>query len=746
MSTTLSSNLIHNSLLQTLDPESLSVLLSEFGQMSFNSGDIIFNKGDDPRFYYVIKEGLVEINEGDVILTELHVGHGFGEMALLNSQPRTATAIAKTDVALITVSRAGFSKIMDADPTIATKLYERTQHQLQRSLLAMALDRLIGAVEPDIIREIEDKLVWETYKAGDIILEQGADGNDALIVTVGRVRASYNDGYRDRVLGEAGNGSLIGELALLSDLKRSATVTTVRETTLARMNRPTFEHLMSLSPVFVRRLMKLIFKRQQQNIDAHYIQKPHSLNFALVPTQRDVDLHSFAEALRPHLEKHGDVMVLDRKIFDDHYGVENAIERIPEIVLYQWLNELEKAYKYVVYLPDADWTDWTNWIMRHADRVLHIGHAEGQHQVGELEQAVFDHAREQRHELVLLHTPDTQQPSGTAKWLDVRYVNRHHHVRQADGAHYARLARLLTGNGIGLVLGGGGARGYAHIGVLKALTEAQIPIDALGCVSMGAVVGAGFLEGMRTPDAVSAVVEKSAQYGSKKALLDTTIPISAIMRSKKVSEAMRGVCGDLMIEDGWISFYSVSTNLSQTSLNVDRCGLLHKAVRASLSIPGVFSPVMRDGDLIVDGGVMNNFPVDIMREYLEGGTVIGTIVTSKGSTRPYDIDDEIDGTKAFFSRILPWMKKKRVPSIVKTILAASSVNAYRQQVQYRDRADFLMETDTTPYGTMDFDDVWSLVDIGYEAHREQALEWASEHQALIEQPPQWKVKVSDQVQ
>ncbi len=732
--------LSNNPLLSVVSPEKLSQVLPELEQQIFDSQEVIFNKGDAGDAYYIIADGEVEVSDGNTILNELTAGQGFGEMALLSGQPRIATVTAKTNVTLIRVSRQGFTDLLEAEPALATHLYRLMEKRMRHSLLVMTFKRLMDHVDAAILQMIQDTIAWEVYSPGDVLIRQGDIGTDALVLITGRVRAKYHDGLNERILGEVGNASLVGELALLSDLKRTATITAIRETTVVRIDRTTFENLMQHAPTFARRLMTIIVQRQQQNIDQHYVTKPTSLNFVLVPTQPTVDTAKFANNLQPYLANHGRVLVLDAHAFDDHYGIENAIKKMPDIFLRQWLNELEHTYDYICFLPDDSWTDWTQWIIRNADRVLLIGETNGDPRPGELEKQIDAQLNQQHHELVLLHDETVKQPSGTAQWLTPRQVNRHHHIRKGEAAHLARLGRLLTGNGIGLVLGGGGARGYAHIGVLKALTEAQVPIDAIGCVSMGAVVGGAMLGSMQSDDVISQIMEKGRTYGSKKALLDTTIPISAMMASKKVSRAMQGVVGDINIEDGWVQFYCISTNLNRASLNVHRHGKLHEAVRASLSIPGVFSPVVRDGDLVVDGGVMNNYPVDLMREYLEGGTVIGTLVTSTKASKPYEIADHIDGLAVFLSRLLPWKQKQRVPSIVKTILAAQSVNAYSQQADYRQRTDFLIETDTTPYGTLDFDNIWELAEIGYNANRERVQQWLSQHIHLIDQPPPLAVK------
>ena len=551
-----------------------------------------------------------------------------------------------------------------------------------------------------------------------------------LIILTGRVRVTHHDGETKQILGEKGRNTLIGELALLNNQQRSATIIAIRGTSVGEIDRTLFEDLIAHSPTFARQLMLLIAKRQQENLESRAVQQPTSMNYTLIPTHSNVDVDTFIQDLQPHLAKHGTVLIVRPADMNNFYGLDDAMTQVPTAMFQQRMNELEEAYDYVVFVVEEN-QDWAHRAVENSDRVLLVGLSDNDPTPQSFEQQVVQQSPHQRHELILLHAPETVQPAGTAAWLAPRDLFRHHHIRQKDDSHYARVARILTGNGIGLVLGGGGARGYAHIGIIKAMDEAQIPVDAIGSVSMGAVVGGAMLSSLHTDDVAGTILASGEKYGSKKALLDTTIPISAMMRSKKVSEAVHSICGDLNIEDGWVPFYCISTNLTRYRLNTHWHGKLHRAIRASLSIPGVFSPVVRDGDLVVDGGVINNFPVDIMREFLEGGTIIGSVVQSGKSKRSYEIQDNIDGIRAFLSRFVPWMEKKRVPSIVKTIMASSSVNAYAQQPTYRKNTDFLLETVTTPYGSLDFDDIWELVNMGYERHKDPIQQWAETHQDIF---------------
>ncbi len=725
-----------NPLLSNLEHSTLEALLPELERIELNQGQLLFKKGDTGDSYYIVESGAMKITTNDLTLNRLTAGQGFGEMSLLSDQPRSATAVADPEATLIRLSRAGFLQLTELQPDLVDQFYALMQSLMRHSLLATALRRICGEFEDAVLYDIEDEFVWEVYAPGEVILQQGAPGDDALVIVSGRVRATFNHNETERVLGEVGSGSIVGEMSLLSKTTRSATVTAIRQTRVARMNHTVFEKIMRTQPEFALRLMEMMVERQQHNFDQDYIEKPTTLNITVAPTQDGIDITEFAHTLAKHLERHGTTLIIDRKRFDDLYGLKGALDHThpTSVIIQLWLDELERSYDYVLYITDDSWSPWTSWAVRTADRVLLVGEAQLNPQPNPLERTIVEEITRQRHELVILHPPSTEQPANTAEWLKLRNVYRHHHIRKGDGAHFARLARLLTGNGIGLVLSGGGARGYIHLGVIKSLMEAQVPIDVIGATSMGAVVGGGLQAFMK----YEALQERAAKLGSRKALLDFTFPLSALMRSKKVSDAMKTLYGDFRIEDGWISFFCISTNLSKASMKVHQSGPMGEAVRASMSIPGVFSPVVRDDDLLVDGGVMNNYPVDVMRQFLEGGQIIGSLVSGKESkSRPYKIEDYINGWQTFLMSILPGVKGRRVPSILKIILSATSVNSNQLITDFQRRTDFLLQTDGYPYGMLDFDKHIELVQKGYDAHTQAIQTWAQEHAYLIEQPPLW---------
>ncbi|MCP4756024.1 MAG: patatin-like phospholipase family protein, partial [Proteobacteria bacterium] len=217
--------------------------------------------------------------------------------------------------------------------------------------------------------------------------------------------------------------------------------------------------------------------------------------------------------------------------------------------------------------------------------------------------------------LVLLHPDGKRLPSGTDAWFRKRRIQYHHHLRWNSNEDFERLARFIDDRSIGIVFGGGGARGFAHIGVIRALKEAGIPIDMLGGTSIGALIAAGRAMGMDYERILETFQEKITELSPHK---EYTLPVVSLFRSKKFDKAIAEFFHDIRIEDLWLNYFCVSSNLSTAETIVHRKGFLGKAVRASASIPGIFVPVIENNHLLADGAIVNNLPGDIMKEHCKG--------------------------------------------------------------------------------------------------------------------------------
>jgi NTE family protein/lysophospholipid hydrolase len=280
-----------------------------------------------------------------------------------------------------------------------------------------------------------------------------------------------------------------------------------------------------------------------------------------------------------------------------------------------------------------------------------------------------------RTDLVLVHPSGAPRPTTTASWLEGRSVDRHHHVRRDQPADIGRLARHVTGRAIGLVLGGGGARGLAHLGVLDALEHFGVPIDSAGGTSIGAIIGAAAALGWNREERLEHVIRPLTTSGR---LLRPTLPIVALSSSRRLTNMIQREAGfgPGTIEDLWLPYFCVSANLTRAEPVVHERGPLWLALRASISLPGIMPPVYADGDLLVDGGVVDNLPIDDMRRRGVGRVIAVDLHRDVDVASPAPFDPDVSGWRMLRRR---FRKTDPVPNVLEITMRAKDISSLRAQ-------------------------------------------------------------------
>jgi NTE family protein len=390
----------------------------------------------------------------------------------------------------------------------------------------------------------------------------------------------------------------------------------------------------------------------------------------------------------------------------------------------EWLGAVAARRQLLVYVAGRDFPAWGRHCIRQSDRVVFVTNAEAG-QAGARGWAIDCAAELHRAaDLVLINDAKSALPTGGTDWLRWFPSDRILHVRLGNAGDLARVARLVLRRAIGLVLSGGGARAFAHIGVIKAFGEAEIPIDLVAGTSMGAMVAASVALGHH-PDLM---VENFLRSFKSNPIADYTIPIIALTRGRRMRRLLLEHCGEALIENTWKKFFCVSANLSSGEAMVHKEGFLWRALRASAAIPGVVPPMVMDGQVFVDGGIMNNFPASVMGSLLRG-PVVGVDVTSdwKLETQVSDIED----------KSLWWLLgrgRKEAPNIVRILTRSGTISGDLQTAANRAAADVLIHPE------LDSIDMWSFraldkaIELGYGAAA-GAIEQIKK--GLVVETPKW---------
>ena len=328
---------------------------------------------------------------------------------------------------------------------------------------------------------------------------------------------------------------------------------------------------------------------------------------------------------------------------------------------------------------------------------------------------------------------DTRQVSARSVWRlsDVAAGSSKHQLVEVRGCcalsrrDVERLARRLTGKSVGLVLSGGGARGFAHIGVIQALEEAGIPIDRLGGTSMGAVIAAQYAAGLDPP----AMLELNRVWQERNPLWDLTLPLIALVSGRTGLRILERMFGDRRIEDLWLDFFCCSTNLTRSELSVHRDGPLARWVRASISIPGIAPPLrIENGDLLVDGGVLNNLPADVMR-LLGSGRTIAVDVALPGDLIMDPHDGDMPSPWQMLRSYLPAAGggiTARTPSIFAILERTTLVASLSLSQRLSREVDLYVSPPVGTFGSFEWGALDRIVAAGLEFGRERIAQWQAE--------------------
>jgi predicted acylesterase/phospholipase RssA len=299
-------------------------------------------------------------------------------------------------------------------------------------------------------------------------------------------------------------------------------------------------------------------------------------------------------------------------------------------------------------------------------------------------------------------------------------VAAHHHVAADSPSDFARLARFLAGRATGVVLGGGGTRCFAHIGVIRALEEAGIEIDAIGGTSMGAYLAAQYALGW-DPARMRAFNRET--WVRVRPMQDYTLPVLSLLTGRGFRKVARDIAGEAAIEDLAMRFFCVSSNLTRARIVAHRLGPLWRGMVASISVPGLMPPVAEGGDLLVDGAVLNNLPVDVMRSLCEG-TVIASDVSPLVDLA---VDPGVGLSSGLWSRLFPWRRARpdgpKPPTVVDVLSRVSTLNSTVATEVVKKQADLYLHPPTEDFTVVDWERADALMDVGYEYATRAVGEW-----------------------
>ncbi|KAJ5241695.1 Lysophospholipase nte1 [Penicillium citrinum] len=692
--------------------------------------------------------------------------HGY--VGALASYRSYTDVVAKTDVYVGFLPRMSLERIADRYP-----------------IALLTLAKRITSLLPRLLLHIDFALEWVQVGAGQVIYHQGDESDAIYLVLNGRLR-SVVEGQNGKitVIGEYGQGESVGELEVMTESTRPATLHAIRDTELAKFPRSLFNSLAQEHPGITIQVSKLIAQRMRDLVERPLSEKSpeqgqvsgvqtatSTVNLrtvAILPVTVGIPVVEFGQRLLNALHQIGvtrGVTSLNQAAILNHLG-RHAFSKMGKLKLSQYLADLEEKYGLVLYIADTNVNSpWTQTCISQADSILLVGLAESSPRIGEYERFLLGMKTTARKELVLLHAERYCPPGLTRRWLKNRvWINGgHHHIQMAfrlstEPSHpqtkkfgtvlkqrvqilqaeiqkytsrriqqtplyspqtpfkgdFHRLARRLCGKSVGLVLGGGGARGISQVGVIKALEEAGIPIDIIGGTSIGSFIGALYARDADVVPMYGRAKKFSGRMGSMwRFALDLTYPTVSYTTGHEFNRGIFKTFGDSQIEDFWLEFYCNTTNISRSRPEFHSSGYVWRYVRASMSLAGLIPPICDEGSMLLDGGYIDNLTVAHMKS-LGAHVIFAVDVGSIDDNTPQGYGDSLSGFWSILNRWNPFSSCPNPP----TLSEIQARLAYVSSIENLERAKnttgcMYMRPPIDPYGTLDFGKFDEIYQLGY---------------------------------
>ncbi|KAM4643845.1 patatin-like phospholipase domain-containing protein 6 [Amazona ochrocephala] len=751
------------------------------------AGAVIACEGEQDASLYFVICGCLHVYQQMIDKAE-HVflfltqpGEMVGQLGVLTGEPLIYTIKANRDCTFLKMSKMDFYDIMREQPSVV-----------------LTVAHIVVARMSPFVRQMDFAIDWIAVEAGRALYRQGDKSDCTYIVLNGRLRSVIQKGSgKKELVGEYGRADLIGVVEALTRQPRATTVHAVRDSELAKLPEGTLNNIKRRYPQVVTRLIHLLSQKILGNLQqlrapfassglgmassSEPINPTSNLStVAVLPVCDSVPAVAFSLELKHALDAIGPTLLLTSDVLRINLGY-LALDSIQEYRLSGWLAQQEDSHRIVLYLTDSTLTSWTVRCIRQADCILIVGMGDQEPMVGKLEQTLENTAVRALKQLVLLHREGGPGPSRTVEWLNMRsWCSGHLHIRcpkhiftrrnparlqetyeklykkKADiHSDFSRLARVLTGNTIALVLGGGGARGCSHIGVIKAMEESGIPIDMVGGTSIGAFIGALYAEERCADSTMQRAREWAKCMNSVFAtVLDLTYPITSMFSGSAFNDSINKVFQDKQIEDLWLPYFNVTTDITASTMRVhtdgslwryvrastsytpylpplcdpkdshwlvDGCyvnnvpGSLWRYVRASMTLSGYLPPLCdpKDGNLLMDGGYINNLPADIARS-MGAKTVVAIDVGSQDETDLCNYGDTLSGWWLLWKRLNPWAEKVKVPDMAEIQSRLAYVSCVRQlEVVKSSSYCQYIRPPIDSFKTMDFGKFDEIYEVGY---------------------------------
>lgn len=534
-----------------------------------------------------------------------------------------------------------------------------------------------------------------SLKGGEALLQAGDEADCIYFLRSGVLGAFQRsrDGTLE-MLGYVRSGEPVGEMAFLANTPHANALYAIRDSELLKLHRDPFDKMVKRYPSLLKALAKMMIVRLRKTRHVTSVDRSQPKVFALLATSPTIDCAWQAEQLSDALKTLGKSVV---SIGPEADGQPTA-----------WFDEQERMHDVVLlHAPVAD-NDWFRMCLRQADRLWIMGREDARPSRPLLPPNASPADEMRLIDVIVLQNVGRAKVSTGSDWKAAANAVRVFKWRTGNAQDASHLARIAAGKSVGLVLSGGGARAYAHIGAVRALREAHIPIDFVGGTSMGAIIAANVALGW-DDEQMERIIRNA--FVKSNPVDDYVIPVVALTKGEKVRRRLKKYYGDIRVEDLQLPFYCVSTNLTSGQSAIHKSGVLRDVLAASIALPGIIPPMVLDKEVHVDGAVLNNFPVNVMQG-LHRGPVLGVDVSR---ARGLAADEYIDPPS-----FVQWVTEhgfRSAPPIVNLLMRSATLPTSDLSVRRRE-ADILIVPEMGNIDIRDWKNFDATVEAGYRATKQ----------------------------
>ena len=694
---------------------------------AFKANEIIFKK-DSSKYCgaVIVKSGKIVIYD-DITKSPIdgfEAGEYFNISSLVFSRKRTFTATAKENSEIIFLEKSKMDSLMENDNEIGNILEKLSVEEYDKGKLFGIFRGLYGnKMDYKSHKEIYRKGKWVFLEDNSNLFNYGEKSDSFYLLVTGLLKAYIPKKGELIEVGEIYEGEVIGEMGILTNEARSASIFATRDSVVFKIDLEKANEIIMQYPLVLLQVATKIADRLRnvQHSNERHRTDIHSIVQLSKGKNHTNEIINIGKSLIDSMNKFNRSIVVSSKDVNEILNIESINAELERDKFYPALDDLvdnfTKENRYLLLLCDEEYTPWTTWCLAISDKNIFVveesvgvSNTELLNKMNLNEKDIPIHLHDEK-QLIIYHQSKNSFPSKTSSIIEMLpKISNHYHMSINNKNDSDRVSRLIAKKGIGLCLSGGGAKGNAHIGVYKALIEHNIPVDAVCGTSAGGIVASLIAFGYDPETIISRLKETY----KRKSFKEYTIPVTSIIATKKVIQDAIFLGNDMDIEDLWIPYFSIAVNISKSKLDVIDKGPVYKATRATAALPGILLPVIKDTSFLVDGGLINNMPGDIMlKKY--GGKLISVSVSPQ---EDFDAKfNDFPNQSSYFIKKLLRMNKKfphEIPGLSNILMRSIFVASSNKIKEVIDLSDLFLDLQVKDVGLLEFEKIDESVEFGYE--------------------------------